>query len=171
MGLYGHHKSVNQSKPIVPCSDMCGTVIKAGSKASHTWKEGQRVISLFNEAHQTGQITEKHMAHSLGLPLDGVLAEYRIFPTTGIVAAPDYLSDEEAACLPIAAVTAWMSINWMQPIGHHLTGSDKSVLVLGTGGVSISGLQIAKASGLQGKERLGISQTRAKMTSNRDIVI
>lgn len=98
-----------------------------------------------------GQITEKQMAYCLGLPLDGVLAKYRVFSQHGVVAAPDYLTDEEAACLPVAGLTAWMSINWMQPIGRHLTGDDKSVLLIGTGGVSVSGLQIAKATGLRGE--------------------
>lgn len=92
------------------------------------------------------------MASGLGLPLSGVLAEYRIFPDYGLVLAPDYLSDEEASCLPIAAVTAWMSINWQQTLGNPLRskdGEDLWVLLQGTGGVSISGLQIATALGLK----------------------
>jgi NADPH:quinone reductase-like Zn-dependent oxidoreductase len=92
------------------------------------------------------------MSSGLGLPLPGVLAEYRVFPSSGLVACPAYLTDEEACTLPIAAVTAWMSINWQQPIGspfqHAVQGSEKPVVLLqGTGGVSISGLQIATALG------------------------
>ncbi|GAB7353071.1 hypothetical protein MBLNU459_g3620t1 [Dothideomycetes sp. NU459] len=146
MGLYGHHKSVSQAASIVPCSDMCGTIVKSNSAA---WKVGQRAMSIFNQTHQTGQVTEKDMASGMGLPLPGVLAEYRVFPEYGLVSVPDYLTDDEACTLPIAAVTAWMSINWMQPIGSPVTNSETTVLFQGTGGVSISGLQIAKACGLK----------------------
>jgi NADPH:quinone reductase-like Zn-dependent oxidoreductase len=63
---------------------------------------------------------------------------------------PDYLTDEEASCLPIAAVTAWMSINGFRPLGQPFDGdSNDTVLLQGTGGVSISGLQIAHAAGLK----------------------
>lgn len=63
--------------------------------------------------------------------------------------APEYLSDEEASTLPIAAVTAWMSINGMRPMGQS-GGEGEIVLLQGTGGVAIAGLQIAKASGAKG---------------------
>jgi NADPH:quinone reductase-like Zn-dependent oxidoreductase len=54
------------------------------------------------------------MKSGLGLPLPGVLAEYRVFPDYGLVRKPEYLSDEEAATLPIAGLTAWMAINGMR---------------------------------------------------------
>lgn len=88
------------------------------------------------------------MAACLGLPLPGVLAQYRTFDVENLITAPNHLSDEEACTLPIAALTAWMSINWMRPIGEPLTGGE-TVLIQGTGGVAISGLQIAHASGLK----------------------
>ena len=91
------------------------------------------------------------MTSGLGLPLPGVMTEYRVFPADGLVAVPDYLSDEEMSCLPIAAVTAWTSINWMQPMGKPTLDSNTTVLFQGTGGVAINGLQIAKACGLKGK--------------------
>lgn len=59
MGEYGHHKSVQQDRSLVPCSDMCGTVIKAGPGAS--LREGQRVLSIFLQSHQTGQVQESDM--------------------------------------------------------------------------------------------------------------
>jgi len=148
MGLYGHHKSIAQGATLVPCSDMCGTIVAVGSSVSRTWRTGQRVVSLSNQTHLTGQITEEHMAAGLGLPLPGVLSEYRVFPSYGLIEVPEYLTDEEASTLPIAAVTAWMSINGMNPIGQHVRGRDKTVLLQGTGGVSIAGLQIAHASGM-----------------------
>ena len=149
MGLYGHHKSISQPSSLVPCSDMCGTVVATGRNS--VWKRGQRVSSIFNQTHQSGQIREKDMSSGLGLPLPGVLAEYRVFPDYGLVAVPEYLSNEEASTLPIAAVTAWMSINGFQSIGAPLRDSTITVLIQGTGGVAISGLQISKALGLKGK--------------------
>jgi NADPH:quinone reductase-like Zn-dependent oxidoreductase len=158
MGVYGHHKSVSQNnEPIVLCSDMCGTIVSPSS--SGDWKAGMRVASIFNQTHLTGQITAADMSSGLGLPLQGVLAEYRYFPSKALVRVPDYLTDEEVACLPIAAVTAWMSINWQQPLHHpyiksapspgESKTSDRFVLFQGTGGVSISGLLIAHAAGFK----------------------
>lgn len=155
MGLYGHHKSVSQAASLVPCSDMCGSVV---SSNSGKWNVGQRVLSIFNQTHQVGQVKERDMASGLGLPLPGVLCEYRVFPEEGLVAVPEYLSDEEACTLPIAAVTAWMSINWMRPMGQPVEESDITVLVQGTGGVSICGLQIAKACGLKGERALFVAR-------------
>ncbi|KAI1082116.1 hypothetical protein F5B20DRAFT_569539 [Whalleya microplaca] len=149
MGLYGHHKTLEQGQPIAPCSDMCGTIEKLGSGSEGCGlREGDRVMAIFNQTHLKGQVVESDMASGLGFPLPGVLTQYRIFPASGLVRVPDYLTDAEAAALPIAAVTAWMALNTFQPIGQPLTGKDKIVLLQGTGGVSVSGLQIAKALGL-----------------------
>ncbi|KAK6085972.1 zinc-binding dehydrogenase [Seiridium cupressi] len=148
MGLYGHHDSMKQeASALVPCSDICGTIVKVGSGVSGL-EEGQRVMATFNQSHVKGQITEKDMGSGLGLPNPGCLTEYRVFPDYGLVRVPDYMTDDEASCLPIAAVTAWMSLNTFQPVGQPLGGKDKVVVLQGTGGVSISGLQIAKALGL-----------------------
>ncbi|KAJ5086163.1 hypothetical protein N7532_010934 [Penicillium argentinense] len=144
-GEYKHHKSAEQDATIVPCSDMCGVIIQVGSGVTQ-WAVGDRVLSTFLPEHQTGQVTEKELAGSVGLPLDGVLATHRVFPAHGLVKAPSYLSDEEACTLPIAAVTAWMSINGMRPMGQS-GGKGEYILLQGTGGVAISGLQIGKAAG------------------------
>lgn len=152
MGEYTHHKSMyGQQSLLVPCSDMCGVVTQVG-KGVTSWKVGDRVLSTFNQAHLSGQITSKEMTSGLGLPLPGVLTTHRVFPEYGLVRAPDYLTDEEACTLPIASVTAWMSLNWMRPIGQS-GGAGEYVLLQGTGGVSIAGLQIAKASGAKGRTR------------------
>lgn len=153
MGLYKHHKTVSEgkTKPLVPCADACGVITAVGEgSATIPWKVGDRVVSIFNQTHLKGQVKAHHMAHGLGLPLDGVLATHRVFPSYGLVKAPEYMTDEEASCLPIAAVTAWMAINGMRPMGQP-GGAGEVVLLQGTGGVSISGLQIAKASGAKGK--------------------
>lgn len=128
---------------------MCGIVTAIGSDVKQ-WTVGDRVLSTFLPDHQTGQVTEKELAGSLGLPLNGVLATHRVFPAHSLVKAPSYLSDEEACTLPIAAVTAWMSINGMRPLGQN-GGKGEYILLQGTGGVAISGLQIAKAAGAKGE--------------------
>ncbi|TKA30222.1 hypothetical protein B0A54_15416 [Friedmanniomyces endolithicus] len=145
MGLYGHHASITGNKDIVPCSDICGTII---ASKSDRWKEGQRVMAIFNQTHLTGQIQAHDMTSGLGLPLPGVLCEYRAFPADSLVAVPDFMSDEEACNLPIASVTAWMAINGMRPLGQPAKGGE-TVLIQGTGGVAIAGLQIAHAAGLK----------------------
>lgn len=147
MGLYSHHATLGPPQPIVPCSDMCGIVVQSNATAL---KKGTRVMAIFHQTHLRGQIREDDLASGLGFPLPGVLAQYRCFPADGLVVVPDYLTDQEASCLPIASVTAWMSINGMRPLGQPADGAIKpeTVLVQGTGGVSIAGLQIAKASGL-----------------------
>ena len=147
MGLYNHHKSVNSQNSLVPCSDICGVIVDAGSSS---WKEGTRVMSIFNQTHLTGQVKEKDMSSGLGLPLAGCLTEYRCFAAESLVAVPDYLTDEEASTLPIAGVTAWMSLNQFRPMDHPADGNvDETVLIQGTGGVSISCLQIAHAAGMK----------------------
>lgn len=151
---------------------MCGIVV---ATKSAKWKEGDRVLSTFNQSHVTGQVTEKDLATGLGFPLDGVLTRYRVFPAEGLVRPPSYLAHEEASTLPIAAVTAWMSINQFRALGDPIDHSaakaagkknkkekgedggeggdeekDKpTVLLQGTGGVAIAGLQIARAAGFQ----------------------
>lgn len=127
---------------------MCGVITQVGSDVTQ-WAIGDRVISTFMPEYQTGKVTEKELAGSLGLPLDGVLATYRNFPAYGLIRAPQYMSDEEACTLPIAAVTAWMAINGMRPLGQS-GGQGEYIVVQGTGGVAISGLQIGKAAGAKG---------------------
>jgi NADPH:quinone reductase-like Zn-dependent oxidoreductase len=89
------------------------------------------------------------MKSGLGLPLEGCLQEYRVFPDTGLVRKPEYLTDEEACTLPIAGVTAWMALNGMNRMGE-LGGKGESVLLQGTGGVAVMGLVLAKALGFEG---------------------
>lgn len=89
------------------------------------------------------------MKSGLGLPLPGVLAEHRVFDAEGLVEKPAYLTAEEACTLPIAGLTAWMAMNGMRILGQP-GGKGETVLIQGTGGVAVSGLQIAKASGAEG---------------------
>jgi NADPH:quinone reductase-like Zn-dependent oxidoreductase len=158
MGLYNHHKSVEYPPAIVPCSDMCGVVVSVGPSSNSTSdpyknpafrvKEGDRVISTFAPTHLSGQIQARDVSNGLGGPAPGVLVQYRVFPTFGVVKIPNYMTTEEASCLPIAAMTAWMSLNCMRPKGE-IIGKGESVLCQGTGGVSISAAQIAVAAGAE----------------------
>lgn len=134
---------------------MAGEIV--ASKSPRWEKAGARVLSIFNQTHLTGQIKESDLASGLGFPLPGVLAQYRVFPDYALVPIRDYLSDEEACTLPIAAVTAWTSINGFRPLGQYLdvttqTKDEKKpppvLLAQGTGGVSVAALQIAHAAGL-----------------------
>jgi len=79
---------------------------------------------------------------ALGGDVDGVLAEYVVFPETGLVHLPDSISFEEAATLPCAGLTAWNAL-----FGKGNIKPGQTILVLGTGGVSTFALQFAKAAG------------------------
>lgn len=166
MGLYGHHKTIDatSNQPLVLCSDMCAEVVGLGSSVS-SWKAGDRVMGTFCQDHLTGQIQAHQMGSGLGFPLEGVLQDYRVFPEHGLVKVPDYLTDEEASCLPVAAVTAWMAINGLRPLGQA-GGKGEVVLLQGTGGVSVSGLQIAKASGAT---TIVTSSSDEKLTRAKDL--
>lgn len=152
-GEYTHHKTVSSAeRSLVPCSDMCGRIVQVGAEASPTWKVGDRVLSTFLPTHQSGQVTEKDMGSGVGFPEQGVLCTHRVFPASGLVRAPECLEDAEASTLVIAGLTAWMSVTGRKALGLDSPEDDmgeKYVLVEGTGGVAIAGLQIAKAMGMK----------------------
>jgi NADPH:quinone reductase-like Zn-dependent oxidoreductase len=118
----------------VPFSDGAGDVIAVGSAVSR-FKPGNRVAATF---FQPGDPPVP-----LGSPLDGTLQEHIVLNEDGLVTIPDQLTYEEAACLPCAAVTAWHALF---RAGRPMKAGD-TVLVLGTGGVSIAALQFARAAG------------------------
>ena len=155
---------------------MVGTIVKLGPPGpiieGHKWAIGDRVMAIFNLTHVTGQITDQHLPSGLGLPLPGVLSEYRCFPVYGLVEAPGNLTADEGSTLPIAAATAWMALNWIRPIGEPIQGPGHTVLLQGTGGVSIAGLQLAKASGLTGKYiQRHATATANIVDSHRDVLV
>ena len=147
-GLFKHHKSVSTPMPLIPCSDAAGTIVSLG-KDVHGWKEGDRVLTTSYPNYLSGQVTAKELSTGIGASTHGVLCQYKTFPAYGIVQTPDYLSDEEACTMQIAGVTAWMAINGMRPMGQP-GGKGERILLQGTGGVSIMGLLIAKASCAEG---------------------
>jgi len=127
--------------PLIPNSDGCGEVIETGSEVTR-FKPGDRVITTFFQRWLDGRITADVMKSALGGALDGVLAEEIVVDEPGVVALPDYMSFEEGATLSCAALTAWQSM----VVKGGLKAGD-IVLLQGTGGVSIFGLQFAVMHG------------------------
>lgn len=125
---------------VIPLSDGAGEVAELGPGVTR-FKPGDRVAPTFFQVWADGRPPKGFGA--LGGPLDGVLAQYRVFHEDGLVAIPSSLSFEEAACLPCAGLTAW---NALFGAGKPLKAG-QSVLVQGTGGVSIFALQFARAAG------------------------
>lgn len=123
-------------------------MVKTGASAAEKWCEGDRVIALVRPTHLTGPTQASHHAAGIGLPQPGVLAEYRVFKATGLLAVPDYMTFDEACTLPITSTTAWMAVNWDRPIGQPRKNDGSTVLLQGTGGVSIAAFQQAMALGL-----------------------
>ena len=124
----------------VPLSDGAGEVVAVGPGVTR-FKAGDRVMGLFNQIPPDGPPFAARAA--LGSPLDGMLAEQVVLYEDGVIAVPDGLSFEQAACLPCAGVTAWHAL---MHAGRPMRAGD-TVLVLGTGGVSMLALQFAKAAG------------------------
>ena len=126
--------------PLVPFSDGAGDVVAVGDGVSRV-KVGDRVAAIFMQTWLGGELTESRARSALGGGIDGMLTEYVVLHEDGVVHIPDHLSYEEAATLPCAAVTAWHAVIEM---GLKL---GESVLVLGTGGVSLFALQFARLAG------------------------
>lgn len=129
--------------PFVPGSDMVGEVVAVGNDVTR-FTIGDRVLGNFWTPWIDGQPPAAMAQHglSLGGPLPGVLAEYVTLDESIAVHAPKSLTDEEASTLPIAALTAWFALI---ETGHLKAGD--TVLVQGTGGVALFGLQIAHSFG------------------------
>jgi NADPH:quinone reductase-like Zn-dependent oxidoreductase len=125
----------------IPCSDGAGEVVAVGAEVSQ-FKPGDRVAGCFFQAWMGGRFKAEYHRSALGGAIDGVLAEEVVFDQGGLIHLPDLYSFEEGATLPCAALTAWQSLF----VRGRLTAGE-SVLLLGTGGVSIFGLQFAKAAG------------------------
>lgn len=133
--------SPNLPKPLVIGSDGAGEVVAVG-EGVRKFKVGDRVIGAFFQNWERGEIDRDVAPSALGGLIDGVLATARVLEERGLVHLPAHLSYEEGATLPCAAVTAWHAL---VPTAHVKSGD--SVLLLGTGGVSIFGLQFAVMHG------------------------
>ena len=130
-------------RPMVPLSDGAGVIEEVGKNVTR-WKRGDRVTGIFMQQWLQGPVTAEAGKSARGGSIDGVLAEFVAFDEQGLVATPSSLSDEEAATLPCAAVTAWHAL-----FEHTSMKPGNTVLLQGTGGVSIFSLQLAQAAGLR----------------------
>ena len=139
--------------PRIPCSDGAGEVAAVGEGVTR-WKTGDRVAGIFMQNWLDGPLTPAKAKGALGGDIDGMLAEYVVLRDTGLVRLPEHLSFAEASTLPCAAVTAWNAL----AAGSLKSGS--TVLILGTGGVSIFALQLARMMSVR---VLGISGSAAKL--------
>jgi NADPH:quinone reductase-like Zn-dependent oxidoreductase len=139
--------------PRIPCSDGAGEVVAVGADVT-AWRPGDRVAGIFMQNWLDGTLTASKARGALGGDIDGMLADYVVLKERGLVSVPDHLSYQEAATLPCAAVTAWNAL----ATGDVKPGS--TVLILGTGGVSIFALQFAR---LRGARVLGISSSYEKL--------
>lgn len=139
-GGYLKNDKVRRQPPLVPLSDGAGEVMAVGSSVTR-FRVGDRVAGIFFQDWIDGELAEEQIGSALGGAIDGVLAERCVFHENGLVHVPTAYSFQQAATLPCAAVTAWQALK----LANCQAG--QSVLMLGTGGVSIFALQFAKALG------------------------
>ncbi len=128
---------------VVPLSDGAGEVVEIGPGVTRV-KVGDRVAGNFFQRWSGGEPSADAHKSALGGGIDGMLAEYVALEEDGVVKIPRHLSLEEGATLPCAAVTVWHAM-----FEHAKLKAGDTVLLQGTGGVSIFGLQFAKATGIR----------------------
>ena len=146
--------------PRVPCSDGAGEVIAVGAGVTE-WKAGDRVAGIFMQNWIEGRPTAAKSKGALGGDIDGMLATEVVLSEHGLVRIPEHLTYEEAATLPCAAVTAWNAL-----FGVADTQPGDTVLIQGTGGVSIFALQFARMAGAR---VLGTSSSDEKLERARSL--
>ncbi|WP_373529591.1 NAD(P)-dependent alcohol dehydrogenase [Nostoc sp.] len=130
-----------QKLPVIPLSDGAGEVVAIAEGVTRV-KVGDRVAGIFFQDWISGKLTRQKIRSAMGGAIDGMLAEYVVLNQNGVVLLPEHLSYEEGASLPCAAVTAWQALVHR---GGVIPG--ETLLLLGTGGVSIFALQFAKVLG------------------------
>lgn len=131
----------NDIRPIIPVSDGAGVVAAVGSAVTNV-KVGDRVVGNFFQEWVDGPMGTAGLHSALGGSINGTLSDYFVLKANAALPIPEQLSFEEAASLPCAAVTAWHAL---VSLGNLQAGD--TVLLLGTGGVSVFGLQLAKVLG------------------------
>jgi NADPH:quinone reductase-like Zn-dependent oxidoreductase len=146
--------------PTVPNSDAAGEVVALGAGVSGI-VVGDRVMSCFFQDWEAGPISSAAMASALGGARPGVLAEYAVLEARGVVPVPTHLSWAEAATLPCAALTAWHALTRPQPVR-----AGETVLLLGTGGVSVFAQQFCQ---IMGARTIVTSSSDAKLERMRSL--
>jgi NADPH:quinone reductase-like Zn-dependent oxidoreductase len=150
-------RSPKRPSKIVPVSDGAGEVIEIG-KGVKRLAVGDRVAGAFFPTWLDGPPAEEQHAAALGASIDGMLAEEVVMADTAWVKMPAYLTYEQAATLPCAGVTAW---NALFEVASLQPGD--TLLVQGSGGVSIFGVQLAKAAGARVIATSGSAHKRARL--------
>lgn len=130
-----------QKLPLIPCSDGAGEVVEVGAGVTRL-RVGDRVAGCFFPRWMGGPPAKEKINAPLGGPLDGMLCELRVLPEDAWVSLPEHLSFEEASTLPCAGLTAWSAV-----VEQGCVKPGETVLVQGTGGVSLFALQWAKLCG------------------------
>ena len=125
----------------IPMSDGAGEIITIGSNVSN-WKVGDKVMSMFFPFWEEGKVTFRKMVGVSGETVDGFIAEQSAVLASAITAMPEGFSYAEAATLPCAGLTAWRGL-----IVEGKLKAGESVLIEGSGGMSVLGLQLAKMAG------------------------
>jgi NADPH:quinone reductase-like Zn-dependent oxidoreductase len=143
--------------PIVPVSDGAGTVMEVGEAVTR-FKPGDRVTTFYKSRWIAGAMRPEWEGTEIGAPYPGVLRELACFDQYSLARAPGHLGSLQAATLPIAALTAWQLLE----TAHVTTG--QTVLLLGTGGVSLFALQFAR---LRGARAIVLSSSDDKLARAR----
>jgi NADPH:quinone reductase-like Zn-dependent oxidoreductase len=144
--------------PRIPCSDGAGEVTAVGEGVTRV-RVGDRVCGIFMQRWLDGPLTADKSKGALGGDVDGMLTEYALLDQDGVVRFPEHLSYEEAATLPCAGVTAWNALHHSgEPQRPARAG--ETIVIQGTGGVSIFALQFAK---LLGAKVIGTSSSEEKL--------
>ncbi|MCK5378452.1 MAG: NAD(P)-dependent alcohol dehydrogenase [Acidobacteria bacterium] len=159
MMVRGHYNP-RQPLPLVPCSDGVGEVVAVGDGVTRV-SPGDRVVTVFSQTWISGRPSAEKLGGTLGGPIDGTLSEMMVLNAEGVVPAPEYLSDVEGATLPCAALTAWSAL---AELGDVSAGD--TVLVQGTGGVSVFALQLAM---MLGARVIATSSSEAKLDRLRSM--
>jgi NADPH:quinone reductase-like Zn-dependent oxidoreductase len=131
----------NLRLPFTPLSDGVGEVVALGEGVSRV-KTGDRVAGIFMQKWVDGPLTEVKAMSALGGAISGLAAEYVVLDAEGVVSIPEHLTDEEGATLPCAGVTAAHALI----CAGNIKAGD-TVLIQGTGGVSLFALQFARTLG------------------------
>jgi NADPH:quinone reductase-like Zn-dependent oxidoreductase len=156
MGIRG----VTGPIPRIPCSDGAGEILALGAGVTG-WQIGQRVVIPFMPTWIEGGFSQSHASQALGGAVDGLLREQACVPAECLLEIPKHLSIEQAATLPCAAVTAWDAL-----FVRGQLQAGETVLIMGTGGVSLFALQFAR---LAGARALAITSSESKAALLRDL--
>jgi NADPH:quinone reductase-like Zn-dependent oxidoreductase len=159
-GMYG-----SLTTDIIPLSDGSGEIHALGEGVT-AWKVGDRVTTVYAAEEWIDGPPTPGLTFGLGAEgMDGVLAEYVILSDKRVTYAPSNMSFIEASTLPCAGLTAWTALNGDRPYAKPVKKGNR-VLTLGTGGVSLFALLLAKA---MGAETIGTSSNEEKLQKLKDL--